>query len=246
MIGIYKITNKINNKSYIGQSINIKERWTQHKRYPVKNSKYPLYLAFEKYGLKNFDFSILEECLIGELDDKEIFYISLFDTYKNGYNQTLGGSGSPGISIKISNEDLLEIYDLLLNSSISQREIAKHFSVGEDTISEINQGKTRILNGYTYPLRNNRKEKVYCCDCGIEICSGSIRCLKCHSIFNRKVKNRPSREELKNLIRTKPFTQIGVIYSVSDNSIRKWCDDYKLPRKASVIKKYSDEEWELI
>lgn len=245
MIGIYKITNLINNKSYIGQSINIEDRWAHHKRYPLKYSNYPLYMAFEKYGLENFEFSILEECSLQELNDKEIFYISVFNSYYNGYNQTLGGSGSSGNFIKISNENLLEIYDLLLNSNLSQKEIAKMFSVGEDTISEINQGKTRIINGYTYPLRLNHKNKKYCCDCGAEILFTSTRCYKCNAIFNRKVQ-RPTREELKNLIRNKPFTQIGKMYSVSDNSIRKWCDDYKLPRKASLIKQYSEEEWILI
>lgn len=43
-----------------------------------------------------------------------------------------------------------------------------------------------------------------------------------------------------------PFTTIGKKYNVSDNAVRKWCDKYNLPRKASEIKKYSDEEWELI
>ena len=57
---------------------------------------------------------------------------------------------------------------------------------------------------------------------------------------------RVSREELKTLIRTLPFLQIGEKFNVSDNTIRKWCDKYNLPRKASEIKKYSDEEWNLI
>ena len=52
-----------------------------------------------------------------------------------------------------------------------------------------------------------------------------------------------SREELKSLIRTTPFTQIGKKYHVTDNAIKKWCDKYNLPRKRCDIKKYSDEEW---
>ena len=55
-----------------------------------------------------------------------------------------------------------------------------------------------------------------------------------------------SREELKLLIRTTPFLQIGEQFGVSDNSIRKWCDKFNLPRKKSEINSYSDEEWELI
>ena len=52
-----------------------------------------------------------------------------------------------------------------------------------------------------------------------------------------------TREELKNLIRSTPFTTIGKRYGVSDNAVRKWCDKYGLPRKASEIKAYSEDEW---
>ena len=55
-----------------------------------------------------------------------------------------------------------------------------------------------------------------------------------------------TREELKILIRTIPFTKIGEKFGISDNAIRKWCDSYNLPRKSTEIKKYTDEEWELI
>lgn len=58
--------------------------------------------------------------------------------------------------------------------------------------------------------------------------------------------DRPSREELKELIRTSSFLQIGRIYNVSDNAIRKWCKAANLPSKATEIKQYSDEEWEKI
>lgn len=55
-----------------------------------------------------------------------------------------------------------------------------------------------------------------------------------------------SRSDLKDLIRTTPFVQIGKQVGVTDNTVRKWCDKYKLPRKVSEIKKYTDEEWEEI
>lgn len=57
---------------------------------------------------------------------------------------------------------------------------------------------------------------------------------------------KPSREVLKEQIRTIPFLQIGKLYGVSDNAIRKWCVKYGLPSKVSDIKTYSDEEWETI
>ena len=90
--------------------------------------------------------------------------------------------------------------------------------------------------------------KKYCIDCGVEIRAESIRCRNCESKHRTiPLENMPiTREELKNLIRTVPFTQIGKKYGVSDNAIRKWCDKFNLPRTVKDIKSYSDEEWKLI
>lgn len=244
MIGIYKITNLINNKCYIGQSRDISRRFLRHKNYFLEDSHYPLYRAFKKYGIENFSFEIIEECEIDELDNKEIFWIDYYDSHNNGYNQTDGGQGSTNSIVKLSHEDVMIIYDLLLNSNIQQKDIARQFNVGEDTISEINHGKTRVQKGFSFPLRTYKKKK-YCIDCGKEIDLTATRCIKCAHILQRKAE-RPSREELKKLIRTMPFTKIGEKFGVSDNTIRKWCDAENLPRKASDIKSYSDKEWELI
>lgn len=92
MIGIYKITNKINGKCYIGQSTNIEERLKAHKR--SKQNK-PLYNAFKKYNINNFIFEVLEECKKDELSEREIYYIDLYKSSnsKYGYNLSLGGEG---------------------------------------------------------------------------------------------------------------------------------------------------------
>lgn len=89
--GIYKITNLINGKSYIGQSSMIERRWSEEKR--NKNNGKKLEKAINKYGIKNFSFEILEECLQEELNLKEMNYIEKFNSVKNGYNITLGGEG---------------------------------------------------------------------------------------------------------------------------------------------------------
>jgi hypothetical protein len=89
------------------------------------------------------------------------------------------------------------------------------------------------------------KKVHYCIDCGCVIAKGSTRCEKCDHLRQRRA-NRPTREELKNLIRNKPFTQIASVYGVTDNTIRKWCKSENLPSKSSEIKSYSKEEWDKI
>lgn len=87
MIGIYKITNRINGKSYIGQSINIEKRFKQH----CTGDKQLIDKVISKYGKENFTFEILEECSIEKLDEREIKWISFYDSFKHGYNLTTGG-----------------------------------------------------------------------------------------------------------------------------------------------------------
>ena len=96
-IGIYKIENIHTKKVYIGQSTNIEKRWQQHMLPSMRNNpnkptyNFKLYKAFRKYGLEAFQFSILEECSENELDEKERYWIEYYDSYKNGYNMTIGG-----------------------------------------------------------------------------------------------------------------------------------------------------------
>lgn len=82
----------------------------------------------------------------------------------------------------------------------------------------------------------------YCLDCGAPIDEEAVRCRQCANLNNRFC-DRPTREELKKLIREQSFVSIGRLYNVSDNAIRKWCDAYCLPRTKTTINKYSDEDW---
>ena len=102
----------------------------------------------------------------------------------------------------------------------------------------------------TTNARNPHHKKYFCKKCGKQVSQKGVElCLDCYnkerSLTQRTIE-RPSREKLKQLIRTTPFTQIGKLYGVSDNAIRKWCDFENLPRKSTEIKKYSDEEWRQI
>ena len=102
---IYKITNTINNKHYIGKTERDPEiRWKEHRRH-AKTLDLPLYRAFNKYGINSFIFSIVEECPNNELDEKEIYWIDFYNSYSKGYNCTAGGEGG----IKTYEEDIDEI-----------------------------------------------------------------------------------------------------------------------------------------
>lgn len=94
--GIYLITNKITNHKYIGQSVNIRRRFQSYHKSEFKNpnsSMYntTLYKAMRKYGLDAFIIEVVEECTPDELNDKEIYWIAKYNTYKNGYNSSAGG-----------------------------------------------------------------------------------------------------------------------------------------------------------
>ena len=102
---IYKITNNINNKSYIGKTErSIEVRYKEHLRHK-DYLDLPLYRAFNKYGIENFSISQIEECDNNDLDNREIYWINYYKTYSDGYNCTGGGEGG----VKTYEEDLEEI-----------------------------------------------------------------------------------------------------------------------------------------
>lgn len=91
--GIYCIKNIINNRKYIGQSVDIKKRHYEHLRQLRKNEHKNIILQtdFNKYLENSFIFSILEEIPQEDLNEREIYWIKQYDTYRNGYNMTHGG-----------------------------------------------------------------------------------------------------------------------------------------------------------
>lgn len=88
--GIYKVTNKINGKVYIGQSVDIGRRWRQHMT--AEDDIY-FHKAIQKYGVENFEWEVIEKCKKSELDERESYWIEYYDSFNNGYNCTKGGDG---------------------------------------------------------------------------------------------------------------------------------------------------------
>lgn len=110
--GVYLITNKIDNKKYVGISNDIYHRWTEHKWRAFNKSSQEynktLSKAFRKYGLENFEFSILkEEKDANKRKELEKDYIKFYDSYKNGYNDTIGGDGN--LRNKLTEQDVIDI-----------------------------------------------------------------------------------------------------------------------------------------
>ena len=135
---IYKITNLVNGKSYIGQTIRtIEERWKQHVKDSNSNKDdFYLHRAIRKYGKENFVieeiFSTVKESIFElkeELNDHEKYYIKLFNTYNpDGYNMTLGGEGVAPKLIVLYSYDGLIISEF--NSMTEASEIC-NISMGE-------------------------------------------------------------------------------------------------------------------
>ena len=91
--GIYKITNLITDDAYIGQSVDIYKRWCDHCKCGLGIDTPPgnkLYKAIQEYGLENFTFELLVECTQAELNDKERYFIELYQADTFGYNSTGG------------------------------------------------------------------------------------------------------------------------------------------------------------
>jgi DNA-directed RNA polymerase subunit RPC12/RpoP len=112
----------------------------------------------------------------------------------------------------------------------------------ENLIKEYSEEYLDSKERYEEAKQLQFKEKYYCPDCGKEVHEKGVRCPECSAKHSRKVE-RPSREELKGLIRNLSFLKIGQMFGVTDNSVRKWCDAYKLPRTKTEINEIDDENW---
>ena len=234
-VGIYKITNLINNNCYIGQSKNIKKRWKREIADALNSNteayNYPLSKAIRKYGLENFSFEIIEECLQEELNQKERYWIKYFNSYNEGYNQNLGGN-SVLHTCKLTPEQAQEIIDILFNDElgiVSHKKLAEQYKVSKDTIQAINAGRQWYNDKYTYPLHVSKYDPRF----------------KKKTVTKTKTTQPPiSKEELNKLLLENKgnFTQVGKILNISDNGLRKWCEKLGLPIYSKDYKPKKEEK----
>ena len=163
MSGIYLITCLINGKKYVGQSIDIKRRFNQHRR-KEHNSK--LKTEFEKFGIDAFEFKVLEECEASELAEREDYYLKTFkpeynirkegqfiseEARKRMSNSRLGKK-RPEISKEVKCVETGEIFP-------SVRAAAKFAGVASANMSMLLAGKGRTLGGFHWIFHDPENEQ---------------------------------------------------------------------------------------
>lgn len=174
--GIYKITNKVNGKIYIGQSIDIIQRWNYHKSIP-NGGCVKLYNAMRKYGIDNFIFEIEEICSQNDLDDKEIYYINKYNSHSSmGYNLTDGGSG--GIGRKLNKKQRRRLSrgkggESIMQFSTTGEFIKEFYSISEaenalkiphENIIKVLNGQYKSAGGYVFVKKSlYNSEESYAC-----------------------------------------------------------------------------------
>lgn len=132
---IYLITNLVNGKQYVGKTVySIEKRFKEHiadsKR--KRNSNRPLYRAFRKHGISNFKIEIIEKCDIELAADREIYWIEQYNTFKAGYNATMGGDGKLRITTATRDKVVELFYQGYLRSYI-----AKMLHIDLNTVTSI-------------------------------------------------------------------------------------------------------------
>ena len=163
--GIYLIRNLVNQSVYIGQTTRLfKQRWKEYisianNTKATKNISLVV-LAIRKYGIENFDFSILEECDRAKLDDREQFWIKVFEADShNNYNQTAGGQQA---RLKVKQPLWVSaLFKDLSDNTLSIKELALKYNLSIGHIYDINYGYAHHDAQITYPIRSLDKKDQY-------------------------------------------------------------------------------------
>lgn len=161
MAFIYKITNDINQKVYIGKtSFTIEKRWQEHCRDSKKEwffEKRPLYSAMKKYGIEHFHIEQIEECEEENASNREQYWIGYYKGYEEGYNATRGGDGK----ISLNYDEIIS----LLQSGEYPIDIANKLNCSCDSIRQIAVlYNIPIKNKSNDMLRGEKKRAINCYD----------------------------------------------------------------------------------
>lgn len=153
---IYLITNDVNSKVYVGQTIQtLNKRFNGHCCYSKSDRSINMYIkrAIHKYGRDKFHIQLIEECPVNILDEREKYWINFYNSYNTGYNLTLGGQDSNYFNInKLENIiDIKKFEQYILEFKPLVSEVANHFGISKcsvyNLIKRINNPNL-ILNSY--------------------------------------------------------------------------------------------------
>ena len=157
---IYKITNTINGKSYIGQTIqNVKERFYQHCATKCSKavSNMAIHRAIKKYGKSNFTVEVIEEIDSTNLNDRERYWIKYYNSYNNGYNSTKGGQEGCKPFKDLDVESIIKEY----NTGKSLRTLGTIFKIDKQTIKDLLiRHNVELRTTRTYKLSQKDRDKV--------------------------------------------------------------------------------------
>ena len=153
MAYIYQIVNDINDKIYVGKTeFSIEKRFKEHCSDAFKESceKRPLYSAIRKYGKEHFHIELIEEC--DNPEEREVFWIKEKNSFKNGYNATMGGDGKKYIDYDLVVKTYLELQ--------STKDTAIKLGIHEDTVQYILKGKNISIKSSQEVMRTKYGKQV--------------------------------------------------------------------------------------
>lgn len=129
---IYIIKNDLNNKVYIGQTVQREEdRFKHHCKQKTDDH---FHRALRKYGKEHFYVELLEECEIGDMSAREIYWIAKYDSCKNGYNSTSGGEQRPHIRVYTDSNMQQQMIDLYINKGYTTRKLGEMYNLDKSTV----------------------------------------------------------------------------------------------------------------
>ena len=171
---IYKITNIINNKEYIGYTSRTpKIRYDEHWRNRFNDNSY-LHRAMKKYGKECFIVKEIDIVNESNWEEKEQYYIKKYNTLvPNGYNICIGGEkppvhyGEANIKSKITDDQIKELIKDLKEYKLDFGEIASKYGISQSQVERINKGENRYYENEDYPIRKLKKDQ-YIIKCIIE------------------------------------------------------------------------------
>lgn len=160
LCGIYAIINTNNNNIYIGKSIDIFQRWAQH----IENAhlkKYDYDFYKDLINITSFKFQILEICNKDDLQKREQFYINKYNSLKEGYNQVQAIDQTKQEMLLLQ-ENILKAINLLENTTLYYKDIAKQTGLSINTVSNINICKSYTkYHTYKKNIREECNKKQY-------------------------------------------------------------------------------------